>query len=301
MKIGLIGLGNMGNPMARNLVRAECDVAVYDIDPMKTAAVEEEGATGLSSAEEVAAQADILFTSLPGPMQVRAVMPGLLEKMKQGSVWVDTTTSNRKLLKEMADKAAGNGVATVEAPVTGAVDGARQGRLTIFVGGDPKDIERVEPYFNVIGKVVIHCGPLGNASPVKIVSNQLWFITVIGMTEAMLVAKKSGVELRTIWEGMQNSVADSYALRRDAPSLFAGHFDPTFSLGLVCKDLGLAMELGEEAGVQMDLTRMIADKFQTARDKHGEDAPELLACKDIEEASGSDLRLEGDWPKKWEM
>ena len=301
MKIGFIGLGTMGDPMARNLVRAECDVAVYDIDPKKTTAVEEEGATGFSSAEEVAAQADILFTSLPGPIQVRAVMPDLLEKMKRGSVWVDTTTSNRKLLKEMAGKAAGNGVATVEAPVTGAVDGARQGRLTIFVGGEPKDIERVEPYFNVIGKVVIRCGPLGNASPVKIVSNQLWFITVIGMTEAMLVAKKSGVELRTIWEGMQNSVADSYALRRDAPSLFAGHFDPTFSLGLVCKDLGLVMELGEEAGVQMDLTRMIADKFQTARDKHGENAPELLACKDIEEASGSDLRLEGDWPKKWEM
>lgn len=299
MRIGYIGLGNMGGPMASNLAKAGCDLTVYDLDPAKIERVTAAGARAGADGLAVAAQADILFTSFPEPRHVAAAVPALIDALPAGAVWVDLTTDDRDLVLKLAEQARARSVSVLEAPVTGAVDGARLGRLTFFVGGDPAVIERVRPFFQIMGKIVV-CGPLGTGNVVKLITNQIWFVNAAVVGEALVLGKKSGVDLLVLWDALKNSVGDTWVVRHDVPSIFDGHYDPSFTLDLCCKDLRLLKQLGEQTGTQMDLTLLARDKFEAARDAFGGQAAELLVCKRIEEASGTDLRVAGDWTKPWE-
>jgi len=188
----------------------------------------------------------------------------------------------------------------LEAPVTGAVDGARLGKLTFFVGGDTDVIERVRPYFEIMGKLIV-CGPIGTGNVVKLITNQIWFINAAAIGEGLVLGKKAGIDLAVVWEAMKNSVGDTFVARHDAPSIFSGDYDPSFSLALCCKDLRLLKELGEELETQMDMTLLARDKFEEAKETFGGDAAELHVCKLVEDASNTDLRLDGDWTKHWEV
>jgi 3-hydroxyisobutyrate dehydrogenase len=300
MRIGYIGLGNMGGPMATNLVKAGCDVVVYDLEQTRIDQVVAWGATAATSGEDVATQVDILFTSLPEPRHVAAAVPSLIDTMQAGSIWVDLTTNDRDLLLQLAEKANTRNISVLEAPVTGAVDGACLGRLTFFVGGDKETIERVRPYFEIMGKIV-ECGPLGTGNVVKLITNQIWFINAAAIGEGLVLGKKAGVDLLVLWEALKNSVGDTFVVRHDVPSIFEGHYDPSFSLDLCCKDLRLLKELGEQMGTQMDLTLLAREKFEEARAAFGGDSAELLVCKLVEDASETDLRVEGNWTKHWEV
>lgn len=300
MKIGYIGLGNMGGPMATNLAKSGCDVVVYDLEQTKIDRVVACGATAASSGEDIAAQVDILFTSFREPRHVAAAVPALIDTMKARSVWVDVTTNDRDLLLKLAGKASARDVSIVEAPVTGAVDGARLGKLTFFVGGDKEVIDRVRPYFDIMGKLV-ECGPLGTGNVVKLITNQIWFINAAAIGEGLVLGKKAGVDLLVLWEALKNGAGDSFVVRHDVPSIFDGHYDPSFSLDLCCKDLRLLKQLGEQTGMQMDMTLLAQEKFEEARATFGGDSAELLVCKLVEDANESDLRVEGTWPKPWEV
>ena len=300
MKIGYIGLGNMGGPMAINLIKAGCELIVYDLEPAKIERVTAHGASAAMSGAEVARQVDILFTSFPEPRHVAAVVPGLIDEMPAGSIWVDLTTNDRNLLVQLAQQAQVRGVSVVEAPVTGAVDGARLGKLTFFVGGYPAHIVRVRPYFEIMGKVVV-CGALGTGNVVKLITNQIWFINAAAIGEGLVLGKKAGVDLLVLWDALKNSVGDTFVVRHDVPSIFDGHYDPSFTLDLCCKDLRLIKELGEQTHTQMDITLLARDKFEEARTTFGGSSPELLVCKLIENASETHLQVEGDWTKHWEV
>lgn len=300
MKIGYIGLGNMGSPMATNLVRSGCDVVVYDLEQAKIDQVVARGATAATSGEAVAKQVDILFTSLPEPRHVAATAPSLIDAMQAGSIWVDLTTNDRDLLLQLAEKARTRNISVVEAPVTGAVDGARLSKLTFFVGGDKESVERVRPYLEIMGKLVA-CGPLGTGNVVKLITNQIWFINAAAIGEGLVLGKKAGVDLLVLWEALKNSVGDTFVVRHDVPSIFDGHYDPSFSLNLCCKDLRLLKELGEKMGTQMDITLLAREKFEEARATFGGNSAELLVCKLVEGASETDLRVAGNWTKHWEV
>lgn len=299
MKLGYIGLGAMGGPMVRNLVKAGHDVTVYDLDGAKAENLAATGAGVAPSGEEVARGVDVLFTSLPGPRQAAAAMPSFIEAMQPGATLVDMTTNDRDLVLELGQEAAAKGVDVLDAPVTGAVDGARLGKLTIFVGGPEAAIERVRPYFGALGRIIV-CGPLGTGNVVKLVTNQIWFINAAAIGEGLVLGKKAGVDLLVLWEALKNSVGDTFVCRHDVPSIFAGHYDPSFTLDLCSKDLGLIAGLGEKTGTEMDMTLVAQEKFERARAAFGGDQAELLVCKLVEDASGVDLRAEGDWPKHWE-
>lgn len=300
MRIGYIGLGNMGGPMATNLVKSGCDVVVYDLDQTRIDRVVARGATAATSGEDVAKQVDILFTSLPEPRHVAAIAPSLIDTMHVGCIWVDLTTNDRNLLLQLAEKASKRNVSIVEAPVTGAVDGARLGKLTFFVGGDKESIERVRPYLEIMG-MMVECGPLGTGNVVKLITNQIWFINAAAIGEGLVLGKKAGVDLLVLWEALKNSVGDTFVVRHDVPSIFDGHYDPSFSLDLCCKDLRLLKELGEQTGTQMDMTLLAREKFEEARATFGGNSAELLVCKLVEDASETDLRVEGNWTKHWEV
>ena len=196
-------------------------------------------------------------------------------------------------------RAASDGVDVVDAPVTGAVDGARTGKLTLFVGGDRESVDKVVPVLEYLG-LVIRCGPLGSGNVVKLVTNQLWFVHAAALAEGFAVGMANGVELETLWNGIKESVADSFVARHDAPSIFAGHYDPSFTLDLCLKDLGLVDELAKNVGTDLPMSEAAHAVFQRAAERYGRDAGELHVAKRIEDDADISMRLDGDWTPHWE-
>jgi len=300
-RIGFVGLGNMGAPMSQRLIQAGHQVHVFDADPDKTAAVSLAGGYRAESAADCARAGELFFTSLPRPDHVQAVMvdAGAFAALPAGAVWVDLTTNQIDLLTSLADRAP-DGVAVVDSPVTGAVDGARNGRLTLFAGGDPVAVDRVRPVLEVLG-TVIFCGPLGTGNVVKLVTNQLWFIAAAALGEGFALGMRHGVDLRVLWSAIRQSVGDSFAAAHDAPSIFAGHYDPSFTLGLCLKDLRLIHDLQDGLGADLPLTDAARAAFTLAAQRYGTQAAELHVAKRIEDDTGLSFRLPGDWTPPWEQ
>ena len=238
----------------------------------------------------------MLLTSLPRPDHVETVMSGAdgaLAAMRPGSIWVDLTTNRKDLIVGLA-AAAPTGVRVVDAPVTGAVDGARRGALTLFVSGDGGAVTEATTVLEHLG-LVIACGSLGSGNVVKLVTNQLWFVSAAALGEAFAVGLANGVDLATLWHAVKESVGDSFVVRHDAPSVFAGHYDPSFTLDLCVKDLGLLQELGENVSADLPLTAAARAAFDEAAARYGGDAGELHVVKRIEDDAGISMRLAGDW------
>ena len=298
--IGFIGLGNMGGPMATRLAAVGHEVVAYDLNPEALARAVAGGCRAGSSGNECARAADILMTSLPRPDHVYSVMigGGVLAALEPGSIWVDLTTNRKEFVSELAAKAP-EGVSVVDSPVTGAVDGARNGKLTLFVGGIAEDLDRVVPILEHLGRA-IRCGPLGTGSVTKLVTNQLWFIHAAAIGEGFALGMANGVELDVLWDAIKDSVGDSFVARHDAPSIFAGHCDPSFTLDLCMKDLGLTMELARNVGTDLPMTEQANATFARAAGRYGESAGELHVAKRIEDDAQLSFRLDGDWVPHWE-
>ena len=287
--------------MCRRLVAAGFDVTAYDINPDALAAAVESGANAGSSAAQCASVADIFLTSLPRPDHVEAVMTGndgALQALRPGSLWVDLTTNRKELVAQLAAEAP-EGVAVADSPVTGAVDGARTGKLTLFIGGDEDSLARAVPVLSHLG-LVIECGALGTGNVVKLVTNQLWFIAAAAIGEGFATGMANGVELDTLWYAIKESVGDSFVARHDAPSIFAGHYDPSFSLDLCLKDLGLISELNAGITAQLPMTDAAMATFARAADRYGTDVGELHVAKQIEDDADLSMRLDGEWTPHWE-
>lgn len=287
--------------MCRRLVEAGYDVVAFDIDAAAVGEATSSGAVPAESAAACAARAELLLTSLPRPDHVETVMrgSGTLAAMQPGSIWIDQTTNRKELVAQLATEAP-VGVHVVDCPVTGAVDGARNGRLTLFIGGDHDDVERVRPVLAHLG-LVIHCGPLGTGNVVKLVTNQLWFVAAAALGEGFAVGLANGVELGTLWGAITASVGDSFVARHDAPSIFAGHYDPSFSLDLCLKDLSLIAALAENVGASLPMTDAARGAFQVATERYGSAAAELHVARRIEDDAGLSMRLAGDWTPPWEQ
>lgn len=300
-RVGFVGLGNMGAPMCSRLLEAGHDVTVFDLDAARIDEARSQGAHAATSAAEAAAGVEFLLTSLPRPDHVIAVMrdAGTLAALRPGSVWVDLTTNRKELVEELAAEVA-DGVGVVDSPVTGAVDGARNGRLTLFVGGDPELLNRVLPLLSVLG-TTIECGGLGTGNVVKLVTNQLWFIASAAIGEGFAVGLSHGVELDVLWSAITQSVGDSFVARHDAPSIFAGHYDPSFTLDLCTKDLGLIGELENDVTTALPMTDAARDVFERASQRYGPAAAELFVAKYLEDETGLSFRLDGDWTPPWEV
>lgn len=298
--IGFVGLGVMGGPMAARLVAAGHRVVGYDLDPEAVATAREHGVEIGRDAAHCAAEAGLFLTSMRMPDQVRAVMVdgGALAALRPGTIWADCTTNRIELLQELA-AAAPDGVEVVDSPVTGAVDGARHGRLTLFVGGADPALDRLVPVLEHLG-AVIRCGRLGTGNVTKLVTNQLWFIHAAAIGEAFALGMANGVELDVLWGAIKDSVADSFVARHDAPSIFAGHYDPSFKLDLCLKDLGLTMDLATNVGADLPLTERANETFARAADRYGRDVGELSVARRIEDDAGLSFRLDGDWIPHWE-
>jgi len=291
-----IGVGNMGNPMAANLIKAGYPLIVHDLDASKAKNLIEMGAKWASDLVSEAKVADVLMTSLPGPVQVRALMlgserqVGLLDQLKAGAHVIDTSTSAPDLVVQLHEHCSQRGVHFLEAPVTNAVDFAALGRLSLFVGGDAKAFDRCRPIFDVVGEKIFHVGQPGNGATVKLLTNLLWFVSAATIGEALMLGGKAGVPLETVWEAIKSSAGNSWVAEHDVPSIFAGHYDPSFSLALCVKDLTLINDIAKSQGYTLPMGEMAKSLFVQAAKTYGDAAAELHVVKLLEERVGFFLR-----------
>ena len=301
MKVGFVGLGTMGGNAARNLLRAGFELVVYDVRPEAVQRLVEYGATAASGPADLLDRCDVAVSMVFGPREVEQVVRGsggFLRTDCTGRYWIDLTTSSPVLMRELAAEFTAAGGAAVDAPVTGSVDAAIRGDMPLFVGGEDADVEAVRPVLEAIGQVR-RVGRYGNGYVAKLVNNQLWKIHAAAIGEAMVTAKLAGLEPEVWWEVMKGGAADSFVLQHDVPSIFAGHYDPSFPIALCLKDLDLIVELLEATGTRSELTRATHERFREAGRRYGANAGEMTVCKVIEDDAGIDLRVAGDWVPPW--
>lgn len=292
MVIGFIGLGNMGNPMAMNLLDAGYELMVYDLERSNAENLIASGASFLE-VKELSQKVDIIITSLPGPPQVEAVLlgeGGAYHGLRSGGVWIDMSTNSPELVTSIASKLQKKGVETLDAPVTGAVDGAKDGRLTIFVGGQRSVYERYKKIFDPLGKS-IYTGLLGTGNVAKLVTNLLWFINAVAIGEALVLGSKAGIDLMALWTIIKESAGNSWVAEHDVPSIFRGDYDPSFSLNLCVKDLTLIHALGSHLSVPLTLGAVVEQIFRSAQIRYGGESGELHVVKLLEDITGVSLNV----------
>ena len=302
-KIGVIGLGNMGSAVARNIQRANFPLYVHDIRKDVGKKLIEKGAIWKNSPKELMDDVDIVVSMVFGPKEIEAVMKnenGILQSSCKDKGWIDLTTSSPSLMRNLAKEFEALGGFAVDAPVTGSLDAAIRGDMIMFVGGSEKAISNAKEVLEVIGE--IRCvGDYGNGYVAKLVNNQLWKIHATAIGEAMVLAKKAGLEPELWWKVMKGGAADSFVLQHDVPSIFSGHYDPSFRLELALKDLDLIQDLIKEHGTRSELTQACHERFQEAANRYGDEAGEMTVCKLIEEDANINLRVKGNWIAPWDV
>jgi 3-hydroxyisobutyrate dehydrogenase len=253
-RVGWIGTGVMGTSMCRHLLDAGCEVAVYSRTRERAAPLVEAGATWADSPAAAARDADVAFTMVGFPSDVREVVlgdVGVLAGARPGSVLVDMTTSEPSLAREIHDVAAGREVMSVDAPVSGGDVGARNATLSIMVGGEPDAVEAVTPLLEVLGKTIVHQGGPGAGQHAKMVNQILIATGMIGVCEALLYGYRAGLDLETVLSSVSSGAAGSWSLSNYAPRMLAGDFEPGFMVDHFLKDMEIA--LGEARAMNLAL------------------------------------------------
>jgi 3-hydroxyisobutyrate dehydrogenase len=295
-RCGFIGLGNLGGALAMNLRRAGFELAVHDLDPGTGKALVEAGAVWAASPSAVGAQADAVFTCLPSPSVSERVLTapdGLLASLKPGSTWIEASTVDARTIQRLAAIAAEKGVFTLEAPVTGGAHKAGAGAVAVIVGGEAQVLERHRAALETIGRPIFHVGPLGSASAMKVITNMLAFIHLVAAGEALMLARRSGLDLAQAYEVIKASSGNSFVHETESQLVLNGSYNVGFTMELACKDLGFATALGSELGVPLDLAAITAQTFIRAREAYGGGAWSTQVVKLIEDALHTDLRAPG--------
>jgi 3-hydroxyisobutyrate dehydrogenase len=296
MRYGFIGLGNLGAHLAGSLVRAGFDVTVNDLRKEAAEGLMARGAKWADTPKDVAAQVDAVLTCLPSPTVSEAVLTGpsgILAGMKPGGVWIEMSTNDKDVIERLAALAAEKGVTAVEAPVTGGVHLAASGEITVIVGGDAAVFEAHKPAFEAMGKQIFHVGALGQASVIKVITNMLAFIHLLAAGEALMLAKRGGLDLAQAFHVIKASSGTSFVHETESQVILNGSYNINFTMDLAVKDLGFAMKFGRDFGVPLDLAGHTMQTFIRAREAYGGDAWSSQVVKLLEDALSTDLRAPG--------
>ncbi|MGI9306389.1 MAG: NAD(P)-dependent oxidoreductase, partial [Gammaproteobacteria bacterium] len=265
----------------------------------------DKGAAWADSPAAVAADSDIVLTMVFGPRELIEVVRGenglLSAQKKDARGWIDLTTGSPRLMRELAAEMEAAGWAwALDAPVTGSVDAAIRGDMIMFVGGEDDAAARAMPVLRALGEPR-RAGKIGAGQVAKLTNNLIWKINAAAIGEALVAAKKAGMEPDTWRRIMLGGAADTFVLRHDVPSIFAGHYDPSFPLALCMKDWGLISEFLRETETRGEIAAAAMARFAEAASRYGEGAGEMTVCKLLEEDAGVSLRAEGDWIPPWEV
>ena len=293
MKIGYIGLGELGGHLAMSLLRGGRRLVVYDTTPARADRHVGAGATLAQSISECAAQADIIFTCLPSPAISEKVLDEILPHAREGLTWIESSTLGRDEILRLAAKAQAGGLKVLEAPVTGGVHLAARGEITVLVGGDEALFQAQKSLLENIGNRIFHMGPIGSAAVIKVITNMLAFIHLVADGEALMLAKRGGLDLAQSWAAITASSGTSFVHETEGQLILNGSYEIGFTMDLALKDLGFAMKFGEDFGVPLDLARRTFETFQKGKAAYGGAAQSTQIAKLLEDALHTDLRAEG--------
>jgi 2-hydroxy-3-oxopropionate reductase len=295
-KVGFVGLGVMGRPMARNLLAAGAGLIVHNRSRAAQDALVAAGATGAGSAAGVAA-ADIIITMLADDQAVRTVVgDGLIPAARPGSLLIDMSTVSPALSRELAARAAERDVRMLDAPVSGGDAGARDGTLSIMAGGDAADLERARPVLEVLGASIVHCGPAGAGQVVKACNQVLVAITIAGISEALVLGGQLGVDRAVILDVLSRGLAANRVMELRRANFLNRSYPPGFRVDLHHKDLGIALDSAGQANVPLPLTAGTQQLLRQLRaaGRGGEDHTAILAAVEAQAAPGADAVPPGE-------
>ncbi len=293
-RVGFVGLGTMGMPMARNLKQTGCKLTAHNRTREKAREfANKEGAELAASPKEVAEQSDVVITMLPGPPEVRETVSGesgILEGAKEGSLIIDMSTSSPVLARELADEAANQGVGMLDAPVSGGDVGAIEGTLSIMVGGSEEDFERARPLFEVMGETIVHIGGAGAGQTVKAANQVVVAIIIEAVSEALVLGSKAGVAREKILKVLSGGLAANKVMEVKGEKFLSHDFTPGGKVEFHHKDLGIALQTGKEYGVSLPVTALVEQMFRSLLAKGRGDWDHSALLTLVEEWSGYERR-----------
>ncbi len=293
MKVGFIGLGNVGGKLSGSLLRNGIDLTVHDLNPDLVATFVDQGARAAESPAQMMRDCDAVITCLPSPAASDAVMQDMLAEVVPGKIWMEMSTTDEAEVKRLGALVIARGGAAVDCPVSGGCHRAATGNISIFAGCDRETFERILPFLTTMGRRVLHTGDLGTASVLKVMTNYLATANLITCAEALVTAKAAGMDLNTTYEAIKISSGTSFVHETESQVILNGSRDISFTMDLVKKDIGLFQEVADRAGVPLEINPVMIKIFEDGIARFGarELSPNII--KRLEEATGLDIRAPG--------
>lgn len=293
MRVGFIGLGNVGGKLSGSLLRNGVDVIVHDLDAGLVALKVAAGASDGASPANMMKTCDAVITCLPSPAASDAVMTQMLPEVCDGKIWMEMSTTDEAEVKRLGTLVIAKGGAAVDCPVSGGCHRADTGNISIFAGCDRPTFERILPLLTTMGRRVLHTGGLGSASVLKVLTNYLATANLVSVAEALTVAKGAGMDLNVAYEAMAISSGTSFVHETEGQVILNGSRDISFTMDLVAKDIGLFQEVADRAGVPLELNPLLIDIFQDGIKRFGprELSPNII--RRLEDATGLDVTAAG--------
>ena len=296
MKIGFIGLGNVGGKLAGSLIRNNFDLTVRDLDQNLTKLFEDQGAKVVNSPKELAEQVDFIITCLPSPKICAEVMEGengILNGLSENKIWLEMSTTDEAEVKRIGQKVIAKKAIPLDGPVSGGCHRAATGNIAIFVGGNRKAFEKILPALTVMGRKVLHTGDLGSASVLKVITNYLASVHLVALGEAWTVAKKSNLDLAKAYKGIAVSSGNSFVHETESQVILNGSYNINFTMDLVLKDTGLFDELAKKLNAPLEISPKVVEIFKDGKKKYGSRAWSSMIVKRMEELNNISFRADG--------
>ena len=296
MKIGFIGLGNVGGKLAGSLLRNKFDLTVRDLDTNLTKPFLDLGAKTANSPKELAEKVDLIITCLPSPQICAEVMEGedgILNGLSQNKIWLEMSTTDESEVKRLGKKVTDKKAIPLDGPVSGGCHRAATGNISIFVGGERDAFEKILPALSVMGRKVLHTGELGTASVLKVITNYLASVHLVALGEAWTVAKKSNLDLSKTYKGIAISSGNSFVHETESQVILNGSYNINFTMDLVLKDTGLFNDLANKLNASLEISPKIVEIFKDAQKKFGSRAWSSMVVKRLEDLNNINFRSNG--------
>ena len=296
MKVGFIGLGNVGGKLAGSLLRNKFDLTVKDLDQDITKSFRNIGAKVSSSAKELAEQVDLIITCLPSPKICAEVMEGedgILNGLSENKIWLEMSTTDDSEVKRIGKKVIEKKAIPLDGPVSGGCHRAATGNIAIFVGGNRTAFEKILPVLTTMGREVLHTGELGSASILKVITNYLASVHLVALGEAWTVAKKSNLDLSKVYKGIAVSSGNSFVHETESQVILNGSYNINFTMDLVLKDTTLFDKLAKKLNAPLEISPKVVEIFKDGKEKFGSRAWSSMIVKRMEDLNKISFRAEG--------
>ena len=297
MKVGFIGLGNVGAKLSGSLLRNGIDLTVYDLNPDLVADFIAKGARRGENPAQMMRDCDAVITCLPSPAASDAVMQEMLPEVRAGKIWMEMSTTDEAEAKRLGGLVIAAGGAAVDCPVSGGCHRADTGNIAIFAGCDRATFERILPFLTTMGRRILHTGDLGSASVLKVLTNYLATVHLVANAEALVTAKAAGMDLNTAYEAIKISSGNSFSHITESQVILNGSRDISFTMDLVKKDVGLFQEIAERNNVPLEISPMMVQIFEDGIAKYGERELSPNIIRRLEDATGLSILAPGFPPE----